>query len=52
MDGLYWRFINKNKSFFKSNPRLSMMIRTLDKIDLDRRIKIFKAEEFIENNTI
>ena len=53
MDGLYWRFIDKNKSFFKSNPRLSMMIRTLDKIDLDRRIKIFKkAEEFIENNTI
>ena len=29
------------------------MIRTLDKIDLDRRIRIFKkAEEFIENNTI
>ena len=53
MDGLYWRFIDKNKSFFKSNPRLSIMIRTLDKIDLDRRIRIFKkAEEFIENNTI
>tara|TARA_B100001248_G_scaffold123954_1_gene93001 strand:- start:55239 stop:56573 length:1335 start_codon:yes stop_codon:yes gene_type:complete len=53
MDGLYWRFIDKNKSFFKSNPRLSIMIRTLDKINSDRKIRIFKkAEEFIEKNTI
>ena len=33
MDGLYWRFIFKNQSFFKSNPRLSMMVRTLNKMD-------------------
>jgi len=32
-DGLYWRFIFKNQSFFKSNPRLSMMVRTLNKMD-------------------
>ena len=32
-DGLYWRFIYKNQSFFQSNPRLSMMVRTLNKMD-------------------
>ena len=32
-DGLYWRFIYKNQSFFQSNPRLSMMVRTLIKMD-------------------
>ena len=31
MDGLYWRFINKNRDFFSSNPRLSMMVSIFDK---------------------
>tara|TARA_B100001113_G_scaffold340808_1_gene325338 strand:+ start:114 stop:1118 length:1005 start_codon:yes stop_codon:yes gene_type:complete len=35
-DGLYWRFIYKNQSFFKSNPRLSMMVRTLNKMDKEK----------------
>ena len=32
MDGLYWRFIEKNKKFFLKNPRLSMMARILEKM--------------------
>ena len=47
-DGLYWRFIYKNQSFFKSNPRLSMMVRTLNKMDkqkLESHLKI--AEEYL-----
>ena len=42
-DGLYWRFIYKNQPFFKSNPRLSMMVRTLNKMDkekIDSHLKI------------
>ena len=31
-DGLFWRFIDKHRDFFLKNPRLSMMVRTLDKM--------------------
>ena len=52
MDGLYWRFIDKNKDFFLSNPRLSMMVRILEKMKNDRKARIFAvAEEFIYRNT-
>lgn len=43
VDGLYWRFIEKNKNFFVKNPRLSMMVRTVEKMDSARKDKIFKA---------
>ena len=49
-DGLYWRFIFKNQSFFQSNPRLSMMVRTLNKMDnqkLESHLKI--SEEYLSN---
>ena len=52
MDGLYWKFIDKNKKFFKSNPRLSMMVNILEKIDVKRKNKIFTAaNNFIKENT-
>ncbi len=52
MDGLYWRFINKNRKFFLKNPRLSMMVRVYDKID-DKRKKMIlsQANKFIKKNT-
>ena len=31
MDGLYWRFIDRNRKFFLKNPRLSMMVRIFDR---------------------
>ena len=53
LDGLYWRFIKNNEDFFKSNPRLSMMVVMLKKIKSERKKIIFKkAEEFINYNTI
>ena len=53
VDGLYWSFINKNIKFFESNPRLSIMVNTLKKMDKNRKRLIFKkAEEFIKRNTI
>jgi deoxyribodipyrimidine photolyase-related protein len=52
VDGLYWRFIEKNRDFFTGNPRLALMPKSLDKIDPERKKRIFlKAEEFIKNHT-
>ncbi len=52
MDGLYWRFIDNNKDFFLKNPRLSMMVRILEKMKKERKVRIFSlAEEFIDRNT-
>ncbi len=52
VDGLYWSFIERNRKFFESNPRLSLMIRALNKMDVDRKEAIFsKAEYFIESKT-
>ena len=53
LDGLYWRFIDKNREFFSKNYRMSMMVKLLDKIDEERRMRIFSlAEEFISKNTL
>ncbi len=52
MDGLYWRFIKKNKAFFIKNPRLSMMVKILEKMKIERKDKIFAAaDDFIIRNT-
>jgi len=37
MDGLYWRFILKNKLFFQNNPRLSLMVIILEKMDNNKK---------------
>jgi deoxyribodipyrimidine photolyase-related protein len=52
MDGLYWRFINRNRTFFLKNPRLSMMVRVFDKMKIERKNLILPAaEKFIKENT-
>ena len=52
VDGLYWKFIEKNKSFLSKNPRLSIMTRALEKIDKNRKKTIYKlAEEFMSRNS-
>ena len=53
MDGLYWRFTEKNIKFYESNPRLSMLVSNLKKMDKEKKKRIFqKAEQFIKNNTL
>ncbi len=53
MDGLYWKFIDRHKQFFLKNPRLSMMVRISEKMNKERKSRIFKAaEKFIKQNTI
>jgi deoxyribodipyrimidine photolyase-related protein len=44
-DGLYWRFIDRNQGFFRANPRLSMMVRMLEKMDPQRRAELEVAAE-------
>lgn len=52
MNGLYWRFVAKNRPVFEQNPRMSMMTRTLDKMAEEKRDKIFDlADQFIERVT-
>jgi len=53
MDGLYWRFIDRNRKFFLKNPRLSMMVRIFDKMKTDRKKLILSAaDKFIKQNTL
>ncbi len=53
MDGLYWRFIDRNRKFFLKNPRLSMMVRIFDKMKTERKKMILSAaDKFIKQNTI
>ena len=53
VDGLYWRFVEKNIKFFESNPRLAVMTRSLNNMNPDRKKLIFKkANEFIKTNTL
>ena len=53
VDGLYWRFIDKHRDFFSSNPRLALMPRAMDRLDEGRRRDIFEAAEgFLERHTV
>ena len=52
VDGLYWRFIENHKDFYNSNPRLSFQLRLLDKMDSERKKRIYDlAEKFLEKHT-
>lgn len=37
VDSLFWSFIAKKRDFFIGNPRLSMMVRTLDKMSEEKK---------------
>jgi deoxyribodipyrimidine photolyase-related protein len=36
-DGLFWRFMEKHRDFFSSNPRLGMLLKTLDNMPAEKR---------------
>ncbi|HMS34216.1 MAG TPA: cryptochrome/photolyase family protein [Ignavibacteria bacterium] len=44
-DGLFWRFMNRHRKFFLSNPRLGMLIRTFDKMSGERKDTLLSAAE-------
>ena len=45
-DALYWDFIDKERVFFKKNPRMSMMVNLYDKKNTD----VKKKYQHILNN--
>jgi len=47
-DGLFWRFMNKHRTFFLSNPRLGMLIKTFDKMTPEKQKNhLSVAESFL-----
>jgi deoxyribodipyrimidine photolyase-related protein len=48
VDGLYWGFIERNRAFFLKNPRLSMMVRILDKMAKSRKEQLSLAAESVK----
>jgi len=49
-DGLFWRFMHVHKEFFLKNPRLGMLVRTLEKMpDEKRNGHLSKANKFLKS---
>lgn len=40
VDGLYWSFIDRNREFFKSQPRLNFSVNTFDKFSADKKAQL------------
>ena len=48
-DGLFWSFMDKQREFFKKNPRMRMLISSYDKMDLLKKEKLLlNADNFIK----
>jgi deoxyribodipyrimidine photolyase-related protein len=48
-DGLFWRFMHVHRDFFESNPRLSMLLRSFDKMPGEKKKKLLKtAEDYLK----
>ncbi|MCF2490191.1 cryptochrome/photolyase family protein [Dyadobacter sp. CY347] len=48
-DGLFWRFMDKNRKFFLKNPRLGMLIRTFDNMDeAKKQAHLQHADDFLK----
>lgn len=49
-DGLYWRFIDKQRNFFLKNPRMGMMVNLFNKMPEEKRKEhLNHAEKFLAN---
>lgn len=44
-DALFWNFMNRHRSFFLSNPRLGMLLKTYDKMSEEKKAAFLKAEQ-------
>lgn len=44
-DGLFWSFMHKQRDFFGQNPRIGMLLKTLDNMDAEKRQQHFNAAE-------
>jgi deoxyribodipyrimidine photolyase-related protein len=49
-DALFWRFLYTHRDFFLRNPRLSMLIKTFDKMPIEKQQHHLKtANQFLES---
>jgi deoxyribodipyrimidine photolyase-related protein len=49
-DALFWRFMHVHRSFFLTNPRLGMLIRTFDQLAPEKRERHLKiAAGFLQS---
>ncbi len=47
-DGLFWRFMDTHRNFFKQNPRLGILVSSFDKMPAEKRQNHIEiAEEFL-----
>jgi deoxyribodipyrimidine photolyase-related protein len=47
-DGLFWRFMHEHRDFFLQNPRLGMLVRTFDKMSVEKQqIHLSNAEKYL-----
>jgi deoxyribodipyrimidine photolyase-related protein len=49
LDGLYWSFVEKHAAVFSKNPRTSVALAPLHKLDASHKEKIYKAAEKFKN---
>jgi deoxyribodipyrimidine photolyase-related protein len=48
-DGLFWRFMHDHRDFFLQNPRLSMLVKTFDKMTQEKQDTLVdNAETFLK----
>ena len=53
VDGLFWRFVGRHKNFFRGQPRLSMLVNRLERIDPHRRESLERAAQtFLDRKTV
>ena len=53
VDGLYWRFIERNRDEFSRNPRTALTTKALDRMPPERKTSIFSsAEHFLAEKTV
>ncbi len=48
-DGLFWRFMHTHRDFFLKNPRLSMLVKTFDKMPEEKRSEhLRRANDYLK----
>ena len=49
-DSLFWNFIDKQREFFLTNPRMRMLVSSFDRMDIEKKGKLINtANKFISN---
>ncbi len=49
-DALFWNFMDKQRAFFGQNPRIAMLLNTLDRMDSEKRQAHFNlAEQYLKS---